>query len=385
LTLQLLDSEQLEYAFAVHGISRETQARRFYADLWGLIQGGEKIRDPLSLSKIESGLRRLCRDYFSLMHVWQEEEADRHDDIEPCAASQGNSREARILLSAFEKNFVRYALCYLELNRTLIQSRNTLSHFARGYRVNNITKKLDVSHETGPLLQRAHRERKIVMEKRLRLERARNLLRGFDPLMESLGGGLPRLMGHAGDHELILFKGALRKRKFDDARAITSRWPEGALRQAGDALIAMAEKNADELQAQDGLLLHSGELPLITMFLQADEARVNRFLDKYNVPYMVFKYRALLHQGYMLGRIGSIEALIIQHAKLLSLSARPHADPDAAKAQEDAVLVPARALQDRFKTLPAIFDEMETTVAILEKLFSQTREYMAHTPENNQN
>jgi hypothetical protein len=383
--LQLLDSEQLEYAFAAHGISRETQARRFYADLWILIQTAEKIHDPLSLSKIETNLRRLCRDYYGLMHIWQEEEADRHDDTEPCAASQENSREARALLSAFEKNFVRYALCYLELNRVLIQSRKTLSHFARGYSVNNITKKLDVTHETGPLLQRAHCERKVIMEKRLRLDRVRELLRDFDPLMESLGGDLPRLMGHAGDHELILFKGALRKRKFDDARAIISRWAHAGLRQTGAALTAMAEKNADELQAQDGLMLHTGELPLITMFLQADEAKVNHFLDKYNVPYMIFKYQALLHQGYMLGRIGSIEALIIQHAKLLSLAARPQTDPAAAKAQEDAVLVPARALQDRFKTLPAIFDEMETSIAILEKLFSQTREYMAHTPENNQN
>lgn len=383
--MQLLDSEQLEYAFAVHGISRETQARRFYADLWGLIQGAEKIRDPLSLSKTETAMRRLCRDYFLLMHVWEEEEADRHDDIAPCAASQANSREARTLLSAFEKNFVRYALCYLELNRALIQSRNTLSHFARDYPMDDMAKKMDVNHATGLLLQRAHRERAAITEKRLRLDRVRELLRHFDPLMELLGADLPRLMGPAGDHELILFKGALRQGKFDDARTIAACWTHDWLKHTGNAVITMAEKNAGELKAQDGLMLHSGELTLITMFLRNDEAKINRFMDKYNVPYMLFKYQNLLHQGYMLGRIGSIEALIIQHAKLLSLAARPQSDPDAAKSQEDAVLVPARALQGRFKTLPAIFDEMETTLAILEKLFSQTREYRVHAPENNQN
>lgn len=383
--MQLLDSEQLEYAFAVHGISRETQARRFYADLWNLIQGAEKIRDPLSLSKIETDVRHLCRDYFLLMHIWQEEESDNHDDAAACAASQSNSREARGLLAAFEKNFVRYALCYLELNRALIQSRNTLSHFARDYHMDDMVKKLDVNHATGLLLQRAHRDRAAIMEKRLRLNRVRELLRHFDPLMELLGADLPRLMGPAGDHELILFKGALRKSRFDDARAITAKWTHDWLKHTGNAVIVLAEKNAEELKAQDGLMLHSGELTLITMFLQSDEAKINQFMDKYNIPYMLFKYQNLLHQGYLLGRIGSIEALIIQHAKLLSLSARPQSDPEIAKSQEDAVLVPARALQGRFKTLSAIFDEMETTTAILEKLFSQTREYRAHAPENIQN
>ena len=384
--MQLLDSEQLEYAFAVHGISREAEARRFYADLWGMIQRAEKIRSPLELSKIEADVRRHCTSYFSLMHLWQEEEADLHDGENECVLSKDNTREARVLLPSFEKHFVRYALCYLELNRALIQVRASIANIARDYDLSDMSKHLKINHATGALLQRAHRERKTIMEKRLRLERAHTLLQHFDPLMELLGEGLPRLMGHdKGDHELTLFKGALRKSHFDGARALISHWPHDWLKETATTVITLAERHAPDLKAQDGLMLHSGELALIGMFLKSDEARINQFMAKYNIPYMVFRYQSLIHQGYLLGRIGSIEGLIIQHAKLLSLAARPQADTDAAKVQEQAVLVPARALQGRFKTLTAIFDEMETTLSILEKLITQTREYMAHTPENLQN
>lgn len=384
--MQLLDSEQLEYAFAIHGISRETQARSVYAEIWALIQKAEKIRDPITLGKVEADLRHLCNDYFSIMHAWQEEEEDKHEGVEACEASRDNMREARSMLSGFEKNFVRYSLCYLELNRALIQVRASLFNLARDYDLNDSAKTLQVNHGTGALLQQAHRERKAIMEKRLRLERVRSLLHHFDPLMELLGEDLPRLLGQeAGGRDLVLFKGALRKKNFDAARAVCSRWHHDWLRKTGETVIEMAEKNANELQASDGLMLHSGELTLITSFLKSDEAKINRFMNKYNVPYMVFKYQNLIHQGYQLGRIGSIEGLIIQHAKLISLTARPVVDAEEAKMQEQSVLNPVRMLQTRFKSLSAIFDEMETTLSILEKLFSQTREYMAATPENLQN
>lgn len=384
--MQLLDSEQLEYAFSVHGISRETQARRFYADLWSLIQRAEKIRTPLELSKAQSEARHLCTAYFDLMHRWQEEEADRIDDMDECALSRDNAREARAMLPSFEKQFVRYALCYLELNRAMIQVRASLADLARDYNPADMSKHLQITHATGALLQRAHRECKVIMEKRLRLERARALLQHFDPLMELLGADLPRLLGHEhGDRELTLFKGALRKKNFAKACEIASLWPQEWLRSTGNTVASMAERHAEELQAQDGLMLHSGELTLIAMFLKADETRINQFMTKYNIPYMVFKYQNLIHQGYLLGRIGSIEALIIQHAKLLSVAVRPQSETEMAKAQEQAVLVPARALQGRFKTLGAIFDEMETTLAILEKLFAQTRDYMASPSKNLQN
>jgi hypothetical protein len=95
---------------------------------------------------------------------------------------------------------------------------------------------------------------------------------------------------------------------------------------------------------------------------------------------MVFQFKGLLHLGYLLGRIGSIEGLIIQHAKLASISARLQADVNYAKAQQQSVLLPVRTLlESRFPSLGPIFNDMETIQATLEKLIVQTREYQAHT------
>ncbi len=379
--MQLLDSEQLEYAFQLHGINREGQARQFYAAVWALIQRAEKARDQAEKNDCARELRHLCRRYFSLMHVWQREEEDKFDAELTCDYSLRNAKEARSILPSFEKQFFRYMLCYMDLNRELIQMRIRISRYAKGVNIDSADI-MQVNHGTGLALARAHANRLELMRKRLRLDHARDLLRNTDALMERLGEELPRLLGHnEGDHQITLFKGTLRKKRFDQAKNVAQGWKSLGLSGIGFEVIGFIELHRTELEALDGLMLHSGELTLMRSFLEVDEAHINQVLEKFNVPYMVYQYRHLIHQGYLLGKIGSIEGLIIQHAKLLSLSARLHGDPVHAQAQETAVLAPARVLlQDRFKTLGAIFNDMETAIAILEKLMAQTNEYFAHTP-----
>lgn len=379
--MQLLDSDQLEFAFQLHGISHEEKARRFYTDLWNLIQSAEKIRDPLELTKTQKDLRQLCGDYFAFMSEWRAGEEEQYEHEICCASSRENAREAFTTLSTFERQFYRYMLCYLELNRALIQVRAQIAHFARDYDISDLSDAMDVNSATGVLLQRAHKERMGIVEKRLRLDRARALLRHFDPLMESIGAQLPKSMGDkAGNHQLTLFKGAVRKRNFDEAERVVHGWKTTETKAAGMKIIDMARKGETDLMAQDGLMLHTGELGLVSAFLKSDEERINSFMEKFNIPYMVFQYKVLLHQGYLLGRIGSIEGLIIQHAKLLSLAARTHNDSDYAKTQQQQVIIPTRALMGRFKSLGAIFNDMETTMITLNRLFTQTRDYMANAP-----
>jgi len=379
--VQLLDSEQLEYAFQLHGITLEAQARQFYANVWGTIQRAEKARDQKTISEFESELRSHHQSYFATVHEWRLEEEERNEGKSCCALSRENAREAHANIPLFEKQFLRYAMCYLELNRALIRTRVQISTLAQDCNLDDPSMIMSINHGTGALLSRAHKERHAIMEKRLRIERARSILQVSDPIMEELGADLPHAMGLEGDHQLTLFKGALRKSDFAKAEKIASTWKSSRLAATGRILTAIIRRNAGELTAQDGLMLHSGELSLITAFLRGDEAKINDFMNKHNVPYMVFQYKNLIHLGYTLGKIGSIEGLIIQHAKLVMLAARPHADADYAKTQEQTVLMPARALlQSKFTTLGAIFDEMETILIVLEKLFAQTKDYMAHTP-----
>ncbi|PZQ49166.1 MAG: hypothetical protein DI551_00500 [Micavibrio aeruginosavorus] len=378
--MQLLDSEQLEYAFQHSGISLATPARRFYMDLWETIQAAEKARDEQSLYTHVQSLRHFCHDYFILVRNWRHEEEELHEGEASCARSRDNAHEANAALSLFEKQFYRYALCYLELNRALIHTRVQISRLARDYNLNDPSLVLNVNHATGAMLSRAHKDRKAVMEKRQRLHRARALLQATDPLMEELGDLLPQHLDSEGDHQLTLFKGALRKERFERAQEIVAYWKEPYLYATGMTVLAAIKQNVEELRVQDGVILHSGELSLILAFLKGDESRINDFVEKYNVPYMIYQYRSLIHLGYLLGRIGSLEGLIIQHARLASLAVRPQENADYAKTQEQAILVPNRALlHSKFPTITAIFDDMETALRVLDRLFVQTREYEADT------
>lgn len=376
--VQLLDSEQLEYAFQLHGITLEAQARRLYADLWQTIQDAEKTFDRKGMSAHERRLRNLCRSYFALVDDWRQEEEERHEALPSCAASKDSAREAGLILPGFEKQFFRYALCYMELNRALIRTRGRVSHFIKDHNIEEYGKGLQVNHGTGALLSRAHAAVAELQQKGQRLRRMKSLLEPTDPLMEELGAALPRTMNVEGDRQLTLYKGALRRCEFDRAKALAGAWPDQHLRATGRIVAAAIELNAAALKVQDSIVLHSGELSLPATILASDERKARAFLERHNVPYMVFQYRGLLHLGYMLGKIGSLEGLIIHHAKLAALAARTHEDADYAKVQQQTVLLPARALIERsFPTLGAIFNDMETTLTILEKLISHTRQYMA--------
>lgn len=377
-----LESGQLEFAFRAQGITLEEDARRFYTDLWTVIKSAEKIRDPLEFAMCEHHLRKLCKAYFARTQAWRNVEEEKYDSLPACPHSLQNRQSARQCLPAFERQFFRYALCYLELNRALIQNRAQVSFFAKEFEDGKHPHALEVNSATGPLLDRAHRERKVLMDKRLRLDRIRSILATTDPLWDDLVRGLSLSFDGADcDRQLTLFKGMLRKSQFEAAKRIAKGWGSVSLEVLAHAIIAGIEHHVETLKAQDSLVLQSSELNLMAAFLKNDEDRINQFMEKFNVPYMVYQYKNLLHLAYLLGRIGSLESLIILHARLVALSARTEGNPESARKLELAVLVPTKHLFDQgFRTLGAIFNDMEGICAILEKLFTQTRDYQKKIP-----
>lgn len=373
--MQLLDSEQLEFAFQRHGITLEVQARRFYGDVWQVIQEAERVRDGAGLQEKTKTIRALFRSYFDLVADWRVEQLDSCET--PDLSGRELMPEMQALLPSFEKQFCRYALCYMELNRVLIRGRSQISLLSKACSFDEKSAGLEINHGTGILLDRAHAEMRELVQKRKRLEHMRAFLKTSDVLMENLGAALPRVMGPEGDRQLTLFKGALRRLEFERAQRLVCQWPTGVLRSAGQSALSLFAQRRDDLGILDSLVLHSGEVSLPLTILASDERKLRSFLDKHNLPYMLFHYRNLIHLGYQLGRIGSLEGLIIQHAKLSSLAARPQTAPDQVRRARYAVIMPAKALlENGFPTLGPIFNEMEMTQTVLDRLFSQTREYM---------
>lgn len=375
--MQLLDSEQLEFAFQLHGITLEAQARRFYTDLWQVIQDAERASDIGDLQDKSQEIRKLCRSYFALVADWRDEQQDLHTEQD--TSSHDLMIEASLQIPPFEKQFIRYALCYMELNRALIRGRARISFLSKEQNIDEAAiKDLDVNTGTGVLLDRAHTEIRDLTAKRRRLQAMRAILKSTDALMEDLGAALPSVMGPEGDRQLTLFKGVLRRLEFERAQNLARSWRPAPVRKTALWVARFFLEHRADLAIQDGLVLHSGELSLPLTVLASDERKVRAFLDTHNLPYMLFRYRSLLHLGYLLGQIGSIENLIIQHAKLSSVAAKPANDPDQARRARQTVLMPVKKLLDtQFRSLGAIFNEMEITQAALDRLFSQTRNYMA--------
>jgi hypothetical protein len=332
--LRLLDSEQLEFAFQAQGITLQREARSFYSSIWEVIKSAEKIQDSAELNECISALRTLCQRYFARSKEWLREEQDIHEMRLSCEHSDRNRREAQAYILAFEKEFFRYTMCYLELNRVLIQKRVVLAHFAKDYNLHDAAQKLEVNNSTGLLLSRAHKERHDILLKRQHIEKMHQILRQFDHPLETLGKGLPDFYGQIeGDRQLTLFKGALRQSDFKRARKICQEWSPYH-RDIAMVILDLAAAHEEDIKIQNKLLLHTGETSLVMAFIQSDEKRLDHFLQKFNVPYMLFQYRHLMRQGYLLGRIGSIESLIIYHAKLIALAVRACVDPVVVEKQD---------------------------------------------------
>jgi hypothetical protein len=119
----------LEFAFQLHGITLEAQARRFYTDLWQVIQDAERASDIGDLQNKSQDIRKLCRSYFALVADWRDEQQDLHTEQD--VSGHDLMIEASLQIPPFEKQFIRYALCYMELNRALIRGRARISFLSK--------------------------------------------------------------------------------------------------------------------------------------------------------------------------------------------------------------------------------------------------------------
>ena len=378
--MRLLDSEQLELAFQLHRIDHDVLARSLYQRIWDQIKRAERADDRSALGACRQEIRNDCSRYFAVMNNWAADEGSNDEAAATPLQAAANSQEASQLLGRFEKQFVRYALCYLDLNRVMVRARRRIVRLAGDTNIDKLEAPA-IDHATGTLLFRLHRERSEIAAKRTRLNEAQAVLRSMDPLLEDLGASLPKRLGPGrGDRELTSFKAAVRHKDFVGASRLATAWSDRRLEAVGAEIIAIASEHSDLLLAQGLLILHSGETRLISSFLDGDEARINARIERLNIPYMVFQFRALLHHALLLGKIGTLESLIILHAKLLGLVARAPVDTAQAHRDLHAILLPARAIEERFRTLASIFAATEAAEAILEKLFVETERYQSVRP-----
>lgn len=387
--MRLLDTESLETAIMQSGITINLDVHDFYGAVWKLIKTAEITDDDAAMAALEKDMRRLFRDYYSQTESFlidQELETADQDTLPEWRAA---SLKGRDLLRGFEKQLQRYAICYMHLSRALAQSRKEVEQIARLYPREEHKQKLRITDVTGMLVARAFRQKKQMLERRERLIALRNVLENlqnrFALLREDLYGVLP---GPNVERAYIAFRAELRQGNFAGARAMVDQWTSmqhmlggsryKIVRNNAGTIVDLLEKN-EGLRVQNSYALEQSEIGLLFSFLDADENRVDTFLRKYMLPFLVFKLRTLLTMAYRLGRIGSLEGLFVLHARLVGGIANPMGDIAQVKRYEEDVAGRAAFLmKNGFPDLSHIFNESEVTFDHIRALFRETHDVGGH-------
>lgn len=380
--MRLLDTESLQSAIVHSGITLDLDIHDFYGDLWRLIKTAETVERDADMIALEKELRAVFREYYRQTGRWLFEQEIQFADKETDPAWRYQAMKARDQLLPYQKQLQRYVLCYMHINRTLIRSRLEIEKIGKLYPLEESHSRLKVNEATGMLVSRAFRQKKAMMDKRERLTALSHVLHqieaAFTALREDLYMVLP---AHSVERAYVAFRAALRQEQFTEARRIADEWQEKRLilNPSGQKIVAMnADRiihllttHAEGLRVQDGLMMEPSDIRLLFSFLKADEARVDKFLRKYMLPFMTHKLKQLLAVAYRLGRIGSLEGLLVMHARLLGGLARPMDDMAHIKRYEEEVVGRAAFLvRSGFPDLSLIFHEAEVVFDQIRVLFS---------------
>lgn len=380
--MRLLDTESLQSAITHSGITLDLDIHDFYGGLWQLIKKAETVVRDADMHDLEKELRVLFREYYRQTGHWLFEQEMRHADKITDPAWRYQAMKARDTLIPFQKQLQRYVLCYMHLNRALVRSRMEMDNIAKLYPLEETLTRLKITDATGMLVARAFRQKKEMMDKRARLMALSHILTQLQADFTALRDDLYMILpADIVERAYVAFRAALRQGQWDDARRIAAQWQDqnNILNPTGrkivaistDKIITLMTTHADNLNVHDGYMMAPSDITLLFSFLTADEARVDKFLRKYLLPFMTYKVKQLLAIAYRLGRIGSLEGLLVLHARLLGGLARPMDDIAQIKRyEEDVAGRGAFLVRSGFPDLAHIFNESEVVFDQIRVLFS---------------
>ena len=220
----------------------------------------------------------------------------------------------------------------------------------------NSGKKFQWTSDTGMVLRRYQKERKDLRESNVKLREALKALEATDVLFTSLHAAATKIHGKQdGPKKITSLRSNLRIGQFDKARKVISGMAEApkkftldkkavgesikAIQTKGEELIALLEKNQEQLLANDGKMrLSSAEINVIIDTQEREIEQKSKYIDKYHQPYMENKIKSLGHLREKLLVFGSIEGLTTLYMRLMRGMAQPLADIKDVREYESEVI-----------------------------------------------
>lgn len=387
--MRLQDAKALGSTLRDNGVIIDLVATDFYADICDLINVAEAVQNDNEMHALDQKLRRLCKKYFKQISLWIGQERAKHADVKIYAETRQIESQTREAAQEFEKQFIRHVLCFMHLNRSQFLARRELKSIVDTFEPEKVTTHLEVDGTTGILIKRAYREKRKLLEKRARMIRMQAALTELKEKISTFRPALSAALGHhAGDTGYRDLCKALREGDFKRAEATVKRWgnrrrPIGAgrryrrsmmtIQKQGMEIIDLVRSNKDDLSVHRGYIIDLSESKMLFSFLMADEQRVDKFLAKYNVRYMVHRYKHLIQLGHRLIDMSTISGLLILHARLVSALAIPITGKEKLDYFREHTLNRLEDLHTKeLPELPHVFNDMENTLEELRYMFTQT-------------
>ncbi len=301
----------------------------------------------------EGALTMLYQNFFQYAVEWVKEERQKTVEIPSHENAKELKKRANEALTDLQENILKYALCYMRLNRAM----GTVQGEMESQLQNGPTDKdIKWTSDTGTLLKRYRQERRKLRSDNKRFANGMKALETAEKNYDTCRNGAVSLFGEKAAEDILRpYRSALRSGDFPKAKKALSSMEtakkkfsigkkgEGAdvntIQKAGKDYVEVLESVQDDLRTGENKLFLAGKEISVTIGAQEREIeQKTQYINKYHMPYMDHKLKSLRHLREKLLVIGSLESLTTLYIRLIRGIAEPMEDIKKVREYEEEVV-----------------------------------------------
>lgn len=315
------------------------------------------IQDDPSMETIEKEeeiLKTIYKEFFDYSVKWAASERKKYMKVKNHPEADKLKKQASDALNDLQKNIVRFALCYMHIDRCAAVVHEEIKKNEHNFTGDN--KKFKWTSDTGLLLRRYQKERTDLREANERLAKALASLEKTEEHIQTLRQSAEKTLGKQdADKAMSSLRSNLRTGNFDKARKVLAETATAKkkfvldkkgeqkildqIKKSGEAYVAAIEEFQDDLKMEDGkLYLGASEISVVVAAQEREIEQKSKYIAKYHQPYMDNKLKSLGHLRDKLLIFGSLEGLTTLYMRLMRGMAEPMVDVKDVRSYESEVI-----------------------------------------------
>jgi hypothetical protein len=367
--------------------------RKFLESIKDRIQSIQACFDKSEVEDTEKWLSDIHNEFFHYAAQWANRELKKTRNVKGHPDSAKLKKQAREILDDLQNNIVKFAICYMHINRYMTIVRDEIKQEETRMISGINTKGIKWTSDAGEVIKRYKKRKREIKDEEARFLAAADMLEVISQGLDNMRSSAHAVFGKEKADPLIRrFVSSLRVSDFVKARKALKEISETKKKFSTDAklaekelvkisdlggkLVSLVSDNQKLLMGSDNkLFLRPDELAMIQKSNQNEINNMNLFLAKYHLPYMQYKLNTLSHLREKLLVLGSLESLLTLYKSLISGIAQPMPDIRAMREYENQILEKAKyLLSGQFQELPNIVSRANETVKEFQKSKEEFKE-----------